>query len=138
MIRLISIKRPALTALITVLIIGSAALFTSIAIALKGIGETDLSTSATRGVQTDAILLGCSDEALLMLKRASLFAREKTTIAIGNGSCEILATPVRNAPMETVLLDLKARRQRSEKRATLRVVLPTMDIVEWKDVPPSS
>lgn len=129
-----------MTALLTVVVIGSAALFSSIAIALRGIGESDLAVSSVRLAQVDALLSGCADEGLLRLSRDQTFAiSELVRFSLGNGTCTISIESVQGTTLETYALTITAERLRTKKSARIAVMVPTMQILSWDaSIDPSS
>lgn len=130
-------RRPGLTALVTVMVLGGVALFTALVIAIRGAGETDLSLTSLHGAQADALLFGCADEALLRLSKstgATLLGT--TTFTIGNGECEV--TTSNSGGSTSYELLISAKRQRSRKAARVRVLLPAMQVVSWEVITVSS
>ena len=125
-------QRSAMTALLTVVVIGSAALMMSIAIALRGIGESDLAVSSVRLAQVDALLSGCSDEALLRLSRDQTFGQGvPVRFPLGAGTCTITSESVVGTTLETYAIIITAERQRTKKSARVTVLVPTMQILSW-------
>lgn len=129
-----------MTALLTVVVIGSAALFSSIAIALRGIGESDLAVSSVRLAQVDSLLSGCADEGLLRLSRDQTFAiSEPVRFSLGNGTCTLSNKSVVGTTLETYALTITAERLRTKKSARIAVMVPTMQILSWDaSIDPSS
>lgn len=125
-------ERQGLTALVTVLILGSIALLTAIVIALRGAGEVDLGLTSLQGQQADAILLGCREEALLRIQRDRRIGRDSAAQSvIGNGTCTMQTRLLPGTSLETYDVTLQAERGRSKKCASLKVIVPSMQIVSF-------
>lgn len=73
--------------LITVMILGTIALLIGIGLALRGIGEMDMSYSSSQAQKAQAIADGCAEEALGRLWADSSYTGGDVTI--GQGVCTI-------------------------------------------------
>lgn len=130
-----SSRRPGITALVTVMVLGGVALFTAIVIALRGAGETDLSLTTLNGAQADALLAGCADEALLRLSRDQDYGSSGAAyFPFGNGECTV--TVQRSPDNQDYDIIVTAKRQRSRKAARIKVLLPAMQIISWDSITP--
>lgn len=128
-------QRNGLTALITVLVLGSVALLTAIIIALRAAGEVDLGLTSLHGQQADVTLSGCAEEALIRLSRDQSFAQGASqSYDIGNGTCTFRTFLAPSSGFQTYGIELKAQRGRSEKCASMRVIVPSLQIAQWKTV----
>lgn len=127
--------RSGLTALITVMVLGSVALLTAITIALRGSGEVDLGLSTLHGQQADVILSGCVDDALIRLSRDATFAHDEAVVTeIGQGTCTIKVFDIPGASFQTYAVAARAERGRSQKCAYVQVIVPVMQVAQWKQV----
>lgn len=128
-------RRPGLTALVTVMLLGGVALFTALVIALRGAGETDLALTTLHGAQADALLIGCAEEGLLRLSHDPFNALTDMNFPIGNGDCTITTTQAPSSTSYDMIVTVK--RQRSLKSAKIKVLLPAMQILSWESIQPT-
>lgn len=78
------------TALLTVLIVGAAALVMAVSASYLGLGELDLGFTSQKGAETFAIADGCMEEAYRHLRIDTNYTGD--TLSLGAGSCIISIT----------------------------------------------
>lgn len=75
------------TAILTVVIIGAAALIMAVAASYLGLGELDMGYVSQKGGETFAVADGCAEEALRHLRINTSYTGD--TLSLGGGSCII-------------------------------------------------
>lgn len=124
-----------LTALITVMVLGSVALLTSVVIALRGISEVDLGITSLQGQQADTLLVSCNEEAMYQLSLDPTYATQETvTVELPEGKCTVDVSSIPSAQLPTASIILHAQRGRSIKCADVTLVVPLMEIASWRQI----
>lgn len=135
MFMITSSSRPGITTLVTVMVLGSVALLISLVISLRAGGEADASLAIAQGQRAEAMLIGCSEEALLRLSEDRYFGVEGATIAIDDQECFVSVSRVPGASLPTYAIRLKAVYRQAQKCALLNLVVPNMQLLTSEPLP---
>ncbi len=127
----LSANRPGATLLITVMILGTVALFIGISLALRGIGEMEMSNASYHAQKTLNIADGCMEEALKRLWSAPGY--EGGALSLGDGECTI---SVGRASEGTRVIRVQANVRNWIRTLKAHVDAESMEmqILEWQQV----
>ena len=79
-----------IAALITIVILGAAALLMSFTASFLGLGEIEMGYDSQQGAEAQSLADGCADETLRRLRVTSTYSGG--TLSLGDGSCIIQVT----------------------------------------------
>ncbi len=127
--------RPGITTLVTVMVLGSVALLISLVISLRAGGEADASLAIAQGQRAEAMLIGCSEEALLRLSDDPDFGVEEEAVILDDQECLVRVSRVPGSSLPTYAIRLKAIYRQAQKCALLNLVVPNMQLLTSEPLP---
>jgi hypothetical protein len=121
-------------ALLTIVVVGAAALIMAYTASILGLGELDLGYTSQQGGETFSIADGCVEEALRHLRIDDSYAGE--TLNLGDGSCIISIATDGNDRTIDVTANIGAEYYKSlQVEATLSAdSMNTVTINSWEEV----
>jgi hypothetical protein len=123
-------NRPGAMLLITVMIMGSVALIIGISLALRGIGEMEMSFSSSQAQKVLAVADGCVEETLMRLWADSTYHGGKLTL--GQGECVI--TVFRHGDVRKALVEANVEKWKRSIELTVDSDNIETQLLEWKQV----
>jgi cysteine-rich repeat protein len=125
-------RRNGMTLLISVLVMGAAAIVIGASMAIRGIEEVDIGRSTVQTTETFAVAEACAEEALLQLKRRGAMYTG-TTLAVGDGICSVVVT----GTYPYMFIHASGSILQWTRELYSRVVLSgsTVEIVHWSPTP---
>ena len=114
--------------LITVMIMGAVALLIGMSLALRGIGEMEMSFGSSQALKTQALADGCMEEVLLRLWGDSTYRGGEVHMA--DGQCDV--TVVSEAEHMRISVEASIGKWQRSLSALVGTEDIAMQILEWR------